>query len=152
MNGAFRRRVRHAVFIVGVLAVAGCDSLFGLFFDVYTGPPPEQVNIVGETVIVRSARRQPGTGLHLFHLDRVHLLESDPHDIDRIIDAHSLDVQSRVDSLNLKVGDRVRISTRYIGDSAVQGLGKYIPDWPDARYGEYTIGQHALTSVERLTP
>ena len=147
---------RRGAAVAGALALAlatsGCDLLVGAVVDVFPGPPPDQVGLTGETVIIRRARQTPETGMHYFYVDRVRLLETDPHNINRVIEVRANELQARVDSLALKVGDRVVINTRYLADTEAGELSPYIPNWPFDRYGEYPVGLHALTAIERTGP
>jgi hypothetical protein len=151
MPTALQRLFQMALVIGSLVTAAGCDFAFGLL-GVYTGPPPSKADIVAETVIVRTARKQAETGISFFHVDRVRLLNTSPHDINRVVEVTSRDVQPVVEQLGVQVGDTLRISTRYLANQEVGGLGEYVPDWPFDRYDEYTIGFHVLTAVERVGP
>ena len=85
-------------------------------------------------------------------MDRVRLLETRPHDSNRVVEIIPGDAQSEVSRLGLEVGDTITISTHYLSDREAGQLGEYVPDWPFDRYGEYPIGLHALTAVERVSP
>lgn len=61
------------------------------------------------------------------------------------------EVEPQASKLGLQVGDTIRISTRYLSNREAGELGKYVPDWPSDDYGEYPIGFHTLTAVERAT-
>ncbi|HEX7241817.1 MAG TPA: hypothetical protein VF263_16165 [Longimicrobiaceae bacterium] len=149
MKRTASRSIRSACLGVLVL-LAGCDTLFGSLTGAYRGPRPSETDIAGETVVVRTVDTQPATGIRFYHVDRVRFLDAgDPHHVDRVVEVHSRDVQPAVERLALKVGDRVRISTRYVETRLVGGLGDRVPDWPGHGYDEYPIGFHALTSVER---
>ena len=75
-----------------------------------------------------------------------------PHDINRIVELTSRRIQPEVLAMGLETGDRVRISTRFASFREAGGLSRYFHDWPYDRYWEYPIGQHDITSVERVAP
>jgi hypothetical protein len=133
------------------LAAAGCE-LFVSALGGYTGPPPNTTDIAAETVIVRTVSEQPRTGILFFYVDRLRLLKTRPHDINRVVEAMSVDIHPEVTRLGLAAGDTILISTRYVGAREAGALSPAVPDWPFDKYDEYTLGLHALTSVERLGP
>ena len=151
MNRSLRQLVGAVLVIVPVLSTAACESAALTLLGAYDGPSPDRTDIVAETVIVRTARRQVETGIEFFLVDRVLLLEAKPHNINRIVEVMSRDIQMEVSELGLQVGDTIRISTRYVSNREVGGLGKQVPDWPYDKWDEYPIGFHTLTSVERVT-
>lgn len=151
MNMVLKRLFGTTLVILSLVMIVGCDIIFGTL-GVYTGTPPNRADIVAETVIVRIVSEQPGTGIQFFHVDRVRLLKTKPHDINRIVEVMSRDIQPVVKQLEVKVGDTLRISTRYLENREAGGLGKHVPDWPFDRYDEYTIGFHTLTAAERISP
>lgn len=136
----------------GVLLTSGCDSILGSLTRTYPGPAPSREDVMEETVIVRTVHAQRDTGILFFYVDRVRFLESDPHNINRVVEVTSRDIHPAVDALRLKVGDRIRISTRFLSHREAGDLGKHIPNWPFDRYDEYLLGLHALRSVERVAP
>lgn len=152
MNPSRSRILRIAV--LGTMAVfaPGCDNILGSLSRKYTGPEPSRQDITGETVIVRTVDVQPQTGIQFFYVDRERYRSSAPHDINRVVEVTSRDVQPEVTRMQLKAGDRIRISTKFLSISEAGDLGRYFPDWPYDRYDEYPIGFHALTKIERVQP
>ncbi|HZG42615.1 MAG TPA: hypothetical protein VEY93_06605 [Longimicrobium sp.] len=69
-----------------------------------------------------------------------------------MIEVTSRDLHAAVAALELKPGDRVRISTRFLSFREAGALGQHVPNWPFDRYDEYLLGLHALTSIERVAP
>jgi hypothetical protein len=141
-----------ALILGSSLQAAGCESAVLTLLGAYDGPNPDQANISAERVIVRFASQPAESGAQHFYVDRLRLLETRPHDINRVVELVPGDVQSEVSRLGLEVGDTITISTRYLIDHEAGDLGKYVPDWPFDRYGEYPIGFHTLTAVERVNP
>lgn len=144
--------LRRAMLVLLVLVPVACSSILDSLLGIYQGPMPDQADIVNEVVIVRIVSTQPSTGIQNFYLDRVRFLEAnDPHNVNRVVEATARDVQGRVDELGLRVGDRIRISTRFFGTMRTAGLHQ-VPNWPGHDYFEYPIGFHFLTAVERVSP
>jgi hypothetical protein len=136
-----------------VLALApACGSIADSLLNTYTGPGPSQDDLSGEVAIVRTVRVQPETGIQSFFLDRERFLTTAPHDINRVVLVTARDVQPAVTPMELKVGDRVRISTTFLSFTEAGDLARDVPDWPFDRYDEYPLGFHALTEIERLAP
>ena len=133
------------------LSIAGCESALLTLIGAYPGPNPDQADITAERVIVRFVSRPVEGGTQYYYVDRVRLLESEPHDINRVVEVIPGEVQPRVRELGLQVGDTIRISTRYVSNREAGDLGKYVPNWPFDKYGEYPIGFHTLTAVERVS-
>ena len=150
MMRVYRRAVAAAL-LASMVSIAGCESALLTLIGAYPGPGPDQTDIAAETVIVRTASEQAETGIEFFLVDRVHLLKTRPHDINRVVEVMSRDVQAEVSELGLQVGDTIRISTRYVSNREAGDLGKYVPNWPFDKYGEYPIGFHTLTAVERVS-
>jgi hypothetical protein len=147
------RSLFQSILIVGaVLATPGCDGILGSLTRTYPGPEPSREDIAAETVIVRTVSTQPGTGFLFFYVDRERFLASDPHNINRVVEVTSRDLHPAVAALELKPGDRVRISTRFLSLREAGALGQHVPNWPLDRYDEYLLGLHALTSIERVAP
>ncbi|HEV2148819.1 MAG TPA: hypothetical protein VGR37_15550 [Longimicrobiaceae bacterium] len=141
--------LRLALVGVALVLAQGCESILGI----YRGPEPSRESIVGETVIIRWVSGQPETGIQRFYVDRERYLTSAPHNINRIVEVTSRDIQPAVAEMQLKVGERVRISTTFHSFRTVGELSRYFENWPhDKKYHEYPIGFHVLTSVERVAP
>lgn len=137
--------------LLASVATGACDSVFAVLTGVYRGPRPAHENIESEVVIVRSINRQP-SGVALLILDRVRYSENgDPHDVNRVVEALTTQVQSAFDELNVRVGDRLVVSTSFIQVGETGDL-REVPNWPGHNYAEYPIGLHYLTVVARATP
>jgi hypothetical protein len=147
-----KRTLRTAFAVLAVTLAPGCDGAVGSLLPTYDGPDPERRDISGETVVIRKIDAQPGTGIQFFLVDRERYTTSAPHDINRVVEVMSRDIQPAVSQMQLKVGERVRISTRFISFREAGGLSQYFSDWPYDKYWEYPIGLHTLTSVERVAP
>jgi hypothetical protein len=146
----FRGLVLTAALLASV-ATGACDSVFAALTGVYRGPRPAHENIESEVVIVRSINRQP-SGVALLILDRIRYSENgDPHDVNRVVEALTTQVQSAFDALNVRVGDRLVVSTSFIQVGETGDL-REVPNWPGHDYAEYPIGLHYLTAVARATP
>jgi hypothetical protein len=152
MNLSFKRTLRTAFAVLAVAFASGCDSIVGSLIPIYKGPDPMREDISGETVVIRRIDAQPGTGIQFFLVDRERYTTSAPHDINRVVELMSRDIQPAVTAMQLKTGERVRISTRFVSFSEAGDLGRYFADWPYDKYGEYPIGFHNLTSIERVAP
>lgn len=141
------------VIFLGVLAVQGCDGLLGSVTGAYGGPRPETQPLSNETVIIRNVTTTLDGRIYSFHGDRVRFTEAkDPHNINRVVDVRPADAEAALKALQPKVGDRVRITTRFFDIGEASGLDDKIPDWPYGKYIEYPVGVHFLTSVERVSP
>lgn len=144
-----RSRINPATLLLVAcsVALAGCDFV-GRISGAYRGPSPAQEGITNEVVIIRSI--QTGPQAIRFLADRVRYVEDgDPHDVNRVVRAGtSLDNWEEVRDMNVAVGERVTISTRfaYIGDAS--DLDE-VPDWPGHDFREYPIGVHVLTGISR---
>ncbi|HEX8320250.1 hypothetical protein [Longimicrobium sp.] len=146
----FRGLVLTATLLASV-ATGACDSVFAVLTGVYRGPRPAHENIESEVVIVRSINRQP-SGVALLILDRVRYSENgDPHDVNRVVEALTTQVQSAFDALNVRVGDRLVVSTSFIQVGETGDL-REVPNWPGHDYPEYPIGVHYLTAVAKAAP
>ena len=143
MAGAARGLGRVFALVLAMGLLAGCDGVVSWLANAYDGPLPEQKDISGETVIVRNVFTDPAGEVHLFYADRVKLLETKPHDINRVVEVH---VDTPLAPAP-KVGDVLRISTRFLGISEASN-GPQVPNWPYDQYFEYPIGRHALTAAE----
>lgn len=114
MDSSRRRMVRAMLTGVALLLTSGCDGIVGSLTRAYPGPAPSQDHITEETVIVRTVRAEPGTGILFFYVDRVRYLETDPYNINRVVEVTSRDIHPAVEPLGLKVGDRIQISTQFL--------------------------------------
>lgn len=132
------------------LPAAGCERVLNYVTNTYSGPAPQKVDLVAETVIVRRISTDESNRIQRMFVDRERYLASDPHSIDRVLQVLPHEVLDAVSALNLQVGDRVRISTRYQGYAEAGDLGRFVPNWPFDKYHEYLIGEHVLTAVEKI--
>jgi hypothetical protein len=149
-----RALVRSLVASAAALAsitAGGCDSIISELSGAYRGPRPGSENITSEVVIVRSINRQPG-GVARLVLDRVRYSENgDPHDVNRVVQALTNQVQPAFDALNVAIGDRLVVSTSFIQVGETGDLDE-VPNWPGHNYPEYPIGLHRLTAVAKAAP
>lgn len=130
-----------------VLALSGCGDVLDRLTGAYRGPLPDREGLSGETVIVRSI--SAGTSSHRLVLDRVRYLDSgDPHDVNRVILAFSMDLYTQVQAMNLRPGDRLVVSTTFFQMGETGDLSE-VPDWPGHDYVEFPIGAHQVTAVAR---
>ncbi|HEX8210338.1 MAG TPA: hypothetical protein VF584_09120 [Longimicrobium sp.] len=143
-----RSTARRISALVGLLALAGCGDLLGD----YRAPLPARVGLADEEVIVRVVYNTPEGSVYSFYVDRVGLLASRPHSIDRVVAVRPAELAATVEALRPRVGDRLRVSTRYLYTQEEGQLASVVPDWPFDRYFEYQIGLHALEKVERIAP
>ncbi|HEX6371279.1 MAG TPA: hypothetical protein VF006_20340 [Longimicrobium sp.] len=139
---------RQALVLIAVVALAttGCDVL-GRISGAYRGPLPGTEALAGEIVTVRSISVEPGTRLLILDRDRF-VAAGDPHDVNRVIKAITVDVQEQVQALNLRAGDRLVVSTRFIQIDETGDL-RGVPNWPGHDFHEYPVGLHSLTAVAR---
>lgn len=129
-----------------VWSVAGCEGILSP----YDGPRPAKDDIRGETAIVRYADTASAGNLS-FIVDRTRFVDSgDPHDVNRVVKVFTDDsTVAQVRELELRPGDRVRISTRYARETETADLTE-VPNWPGHGHYEYPIGLHRFTAVERV--
>lgn len=156
MTTTFRSALRSAfavLFLLGVFGLQGCEGIIGYVTATYTGPKPASDPLQGEIVIIRTVYTRSDGRIHAIHADRVRFVDAKkPHDINRVVDVRPADAEAALEALQPKVGDRVRISTRFSGIGEASGLEDKIPDWPYGRYIDYPIGVHLLTAIERVAP
>lgn len=146
------KKLLLAAVLVLAASSAGCKPTVGFLLSAYTGPGPDPVGLTDETVIVRIVDPIAGTDIQNFYVDRVRYLEDAPNNINRVVQVTSREIAGPVRAMNLAVGERIRISTRYQTNTEAGGLGDFIPHWRFDRYSEYPIGFHVLLSVERVAP
>jgi hypothetical protein len=132
------------------LPSAGCEPIVNVVTKSYTGPLPQKVDLVAETVIIRQISNDESNRIQRMYVDRERYLKSEPHSIDRVVRVLTHEVLDVVIPLNLKVGDRIRISTRSQGYTESGDLARFVPDWPYDKYNEYLLGEHVLTAVEKI--
>ena len=132
------------------LPAAGCEPILNYVTKSYTGAPPQKVDLVAETVIVRRISADDSGRIRRMYVDRERYLKSDPHSIDRVVKVLPHEVPDAVSALNLQAGDRIQISTRFQGYTEAGDLARFVPDWPYDKYDEYLLGEHVLTAVEKI--
>ena len=148
----------HASRALALLLVAGglaaCDPVLDSIFDPYEGPDPSRQPLTDERVILRATEMViDGVPQH-YYLDRLQFLErGDSANIDRIVIGVPGSLQARIDSLELKRGDTLVVSTKFLGIGYSRGLEAFIPNWADNRYKEdYPVAVHAFTAIEKTGP
>jgi hypothetical protein len=144
------KKLLVAAVLVLTASTAGCESTAAFFLNAYTGPGPDRTDLNAETVIVRQVTTFDDIKAQNFYVDRVRYLEDAPNNINRVVQVTSREIAGPVRAMNLAVGERIRISTRYETNREAGGLGAFIPNWSFDRYAEYPVGFHALLSVERV--
>lgn len=152
MNARYRKLLAALLVCATALPVAGCDPVLNFVTNSYTGVPPQKVDIVAETAIIRRLSNDESNRIQRMLLDRERYLASDPHNINRVVQVLPHEVLDAVSALHLRNGDRIRISTRYQGYAEAGDLGQFVPDWPFDKYNEYLLGEHVLTAVEKIAP
>ena len=146
-------RPGFAVLFLAVVALQGCDGILASVTGAYGGPRPQSEPLSDETVIIRNVTTTLDGRIYSFHGDRVRFTDAkDPHNINRVVDVRPADAEVALTALQPKVGDRVRITTRFFGIGEASGLEDKIPDWPYGKYIEYPVGVHLLTTVARVSP
>lgn len=148
MIRTFKLRTRFmAALAVCALAASGCGDVIDGLTGGYRGPLPAREGLSGETVIVRSI--SAGADSHRLVLDRVRYLDAgDPHDVNRVILAYSMDLFAQVQALNPQPGDRLVVSTTFFQMGETGDLGE-VPDWPGHDHVEFPIGAHHVTAIAR---
>lgn len=142
-----KRRFRRMGSLAGLLAacaVGGCDLPIA--------PDPSRADIAGEEVIVRIAYADAEGKIYSLIVDRTRFLQSQPHSIDRVVQLRTVERADEVVALRPVVGDRLRVSTRFLHLEEAGGLSPHVPDWPYDSSLKYRLGVHALTDVERIAP
>ena len=142
--------VLAVLLLVAALPAASCGPILDYVAMTYTGPPPQKVDLVAETVIVRRISADDSGRIRRMYVDRERYLKSDPHSIDRVVKVLPHEVPDAVSALNLQAGDRIQISTRFQGYTEAGDLARFVPDWPYDKYDEYLLGEHVLTAVEKI--
>ena len=107
--------VLAVLLLVAALPAASCGPILDYVAMTYTGPPPQKVNLVAETVIIRRIFADASGRIQRMMVDRERYLASEPHSIDRVVKVLPHEVLDAVSALNLQVGDRIQISTRFPG-------------------------------------
>jgi hypothetical protein len=138
-------------FVLALLVLPACDALFDSAFKVYRGPQPATQDLVDERVILRALQGDSAVAWD-YYLDRLQFLErADSLHIDRVVIGNPGALRARLDSLRVRRGDTLVVSTRYKGIEYNGGLEMYIPNWGANRYyNGYPIAVHTLTTVEKV--
>jgi hypothetical protein len=148
----------HASRALALLLVAGglaaCDPVLDSIFDPYEGPDPSSQPLTNERVIMRATEMViDGVPQH-YYLDRLQFLErADSSNIDRIVIGMPGGLQARIDSLEIRRGDTLVVSTRFLGIGYSRGLEALIPNWAANRYKEdYPVAVHTLIAIQKIGP
>jgi hypothetical protein len=125
--------------------------LFDSAFKVYRGPQPATQDLVDERVVLRALHGDSILARDYF-LDRLQFLErGDSLHIDRVVIGNPGGLRARLDSLGVRRGDTLVVSTKYVGTKPGGGLELYIPNWGANRYyNGYPVALHTLTKVEKV--
>ncbi|HYW08040.1 MAG TPA: hypothetical protein VE913_13850 [Longimicrobium sp.] len=137
--------------VLSALVGAACSGL-GAILPHYTGPQPAKVPISDERVVVRGtiARGSALTEVGGFYADRIRFVEAgQSHDVNRVLHVSAGDLFPHLNALGIRVGDTLRISTRYDTTYYHGTPTGSVPDWPGHDAIEYPIGFHTLTAVAR---
>jgi hypothetical protein len=134
-----------------MLVLPACDALFDSAFKRYNGPQPASQDLVDERVILRALQGDSIEALE-YYLDRLQFLKrGDSLHIDRVVIARPSELRARLDSLGVKRGDTLVVSTKYKAIVYSGGLEMYIPNWGANRYyNGYPVALHILTKVEKV--
>ena len=146
---AARRRGMFAMVLLA--ASTGCDFTTRLVGG-YVGPQPAQESLEAEVATVASARVQY-QGQLVFYLDRSRYVDAGkPHDVNRVVKAWTTpENQEAVAGLDLRPGERVRVTTQYVEVDEAAGSHN-VPNWPGHGAVEYPIGSHRIIAIERVAP
>ena len=142
------RRFRRMGSLAGLLA--GCAA--GACDLPTIAPDPSRADIAGEEVIVRIVYADAEGKIYSLIADRTRFLPTQPHSIDRVVQVRPAERAGEVEALRPVVGDRLRISTRFLHLEEAGGLSPSVPDWPYDSSLKYRVAVHALTAVERAAP
>jgi hypothetical protein len=139
------------LFGLALLVLPACDALFDSAFKVYRGPQPATQDLVGERVILRALQGDSVVAWD-YYLDRLQFLDrGDSLHIDRVVIGKPGALRARLDSLGVRRGDTLVVSTKYKAFTYNGGLEMYIPNWGANRYyNGYPIAVHTLVKVEKV--
>ncbi|HEX8271567.1 MAG TPA: ferrous iron transport protein A [Longimicrobiaceae bacterium] len=142
---------RLLLFGLALLVLPACDALFDSAFKVYRGPQPATQDLVGERVILRALQGDSVVAWD-YYLDRLQFLDrGDSLHIDRVVIGKPGALRARLDSLGVRRGDTLVVSTKYKAFTYNGGLEMYIPNWGANRYyNGYPIAVHTLVKVEKV--
>lgn len=145
---------RALALLLVVVGLAACDAVLDSIFDPYKGPDPSSQPLTDERVILRATEMViDGVPQH-YYLDRLQFLErGDSSNIDRIVIGLPGGLQGTIDSLEIRRGDTLVVSTKFQGIGYSRGLEAYIPNWAANRYKEdYPVALHTLLAIEKIGP
>lgn len=147
-SGAGAKRLYVLAFAL-LVASTGCDFTTRLVGG-YVGPQPNQESLVEEVATVARTGVQY-QGQILIILDRArYVAAGDLHNVNRVIQAWTTaENQDAVAALNLRGGERVRVTTQYVEVDETAGSNN-VPNWPGHDAVEYPIGSHRIISIERV--
>ena len=144
---------RLLLFGLALFMLAACDALFDSAFKRYNGPQPATQDLVEERVILRAFQSYIGDKPQHYYLDRLQMLDrGDSLHIDRVVIGTPGALQARLDSLGVKRGDTLVVSTKHEAIMYSGGLEMYIPNWGANRYyNGYPVALHTMTKVEKVS-
>lgn len=151
MRSCFHQ-LHRLLLALALLVLPACDALFDSAFKVYRGPQPASQDLVDERVILRALQSYVDGKPQDYYLDRLQILDrGDSLHIDRVVIGTPGSLQARLDSLGVKRGDTLVVSTDYKAIVYNGGLEMYIPNWGANRYyNGYPIALHTLVKVEKV--
>lgn len=143
---------RALALLLVVVGLTACDALLDTIFDPYEGPDPSSQPLADERVILRATEMVINGVPQHYYLDRLQFLErADSSNIDRIVIGMPGGLQATIDSLELKRGDTLVVSTKFHSIGYSRGLHAYIPNWEANQYKEnYPVAVHTLIAIERV--
>jgi hypothetical protein len=134
-----------ALLVPVAVALAGCEFSLGG----YVGPRPDGAALVNEVVVIRRLGRPDGDPERVaaFFADRVRFVAAgDPHNVNRIVQVTSGELETDPHLAGAQVGDTLRITTRY-DRTYYTSVSAPVPDWPGHDHYEYPIAYHTLVAV-----
>ncbi|HYW07566.1 MAG TPA: hypothetical protein VE913_11445 [Longimicrobium sp.] len=137
---------------LAILALLAACSGLGAILPHYTGPRPAKDPIHDERVVVRKTVARAGAldAVGGFYADRLRFVEvGTPHDVNRVVQVSAGEQFPQLSALGIRVGDTLRISTRYDTTYSGDVPPGSVPDWPGHDAVEYPMGYHTLTAVAR---
>lgn len=139
------------LFGLAMLVIPACDALFDSAFKRYNGPQPATQDLVDERVILRALQGDSVVAWD-YYLDRLQILDrGDSLHIDRVVIGKPGALRARLDSLGVRRGDTLVVSTKYVGTKPGGGLELYIPNWGANRYYyDYPVAVHTMTKVDKV--
>ncbi|HEV2150396.1 MAG TPA: ferrous iron transport protein A [Longimicrobiaceae bacterium] len=150
---AWLHPIRLLPLALAAAVLTSCGSLLDSAFKIYRGPQPATEDLVEERVILRAFQGDVDGRPWDHYLDRLQFLDrGDSLHIDRIVIGTPELLRARLDSLGVKRGDTLIVSTKYKGITYNGGLETYIPNWGANKYYDgYPVALHTLTKVEKVS-